>query len=101
VTYPQNAAGLVVSSYRIDHDASARDPVRANVAGNQLLKQAVKLGETVNGAAVTHKTVGQATHLGVAKTNASTLDGKAAPLKHCWMRCRAWSRAMAVISFRT
>jgi uncharacterized protein involved in type VI secretion and phage assembly len=73
-------AGLLVSSYRIDHDAAARDPVGDNVAGIALLKQAVKLGETFSGAAVTHKTVGLAAHLGAAEADASVLDGKAAPL---------------------
>ena len=74
-------AGLLVSSYRIDHDASAREPAGDNVAGIALLKQAVKLGETFSEAAVTHKTVGLAAHLGATKANASALDGKAAPLK--------------------
>jgi len=74
-------AGLLVSSYRIDHDAAARDPAGDNVAGIALLKQAVKLGETFSGAAVTHQTVGLAAHLGAAKANTSALDDKAAPLK--------------------
>ena len=74
-------AGLLVSSYRIDHDASAREPAGDNVAGIALLKQAVKLGETFSDAAVTHKTVGLAAHLGATKAGASALDDKAAPLK--------------------
>jgi len=74
-------AGLLVSSYRIDHDAAARDPAGDNVAGIALLKQAVKLGETFSSAAVTHRTVGLAAHLGAAKANASALDDKKAPLK--------------------
>ena len=74
-------AGLLVSSYRIDHDASAREPAGDNVAGIALLKQAVKLGETFSNAAVTHKTVGFAAHLGAAQAGASALDDKAAPLK--------------------
>lgn len=73
-------AGLLVSSYRIDHDASSRDPAGDNVAGIALLKQAVKLGATFSDAATTHKTVGLAAHLGATKTGASALDDKAAPL---------------------
>ncbi|MCC7643926.1 DUF2345 domain-containing protein, partial [Janthinobacterium sp. EB271-G4-3-1] len=45
-----------------------------------LLKQAAKLGATFSAAAVTHKTVAYASHLGAAKANASVLDEKAAPL---------------------
>ncbi len=74
-------AGLLVSSYRIEHDASSREPAGDNVAGIALLKQAVKLGETFSDAAVTHKTVGLAAHLGATKAGASALDGKAAPLR--------------------
>jgi len=74
-------AGLLVSSYRIDHDASEREPAGDNVAGIALLKQAVKLGETFSEAAATHKTVGLAAHLGATKAGASALDEKAAPLQ--------------------
>ena len=74
-------AGLLVSSYGIDHDAPSREPAGDNVAGIALLKQAVKLGETFSEAAVTHKTVGLAAHLGATKAGASALDEKAAPLQ--------------------
>ncbi|WP_371766836.1 type VI secretion system Vgr family protein [Massilia sp.] len=74
-------AGLLVSSYRIGHDASSREPAGDNVAGIALLKQAVKLGETFSEAAVTHKTVGLAAHLGATKAGASALDAKVAPLQ--------------------
>ncbi|MVW59668.1 type VI secretion system tip protein VgrG [Massilia sp. NEAU-DD11] len=74
-------AGLLVSSYRIEHDASSREPVGDNVAGIALLKQAVKLGETFSEAATTHKTVGLAAHLGATKAGTSALDAKAAPLQ--------------------
>jgi type VI secretion system VgrG family protein len=73
-------AGLLVSSYRIDHDGAARDPAGDNVAGIALLKQAVKLGETFSDAALTHKTVGLAAHLGATQAGASALDPKAPPL---------------------
>ncbi|MTV40019.1 type VI secretion system Vgr family protein [Duganella radicis] len=74
-------AGLLVSSYKINHNADAREPAGDNAAGIALLKQALKLGETFNDAARTHETVALAAHLGAAKANASTLDDKAAPLQ--------------------
>ncbi|UQV44681.1 type VI secretion system tip protein VgrG [Janthinobacterium lividum] len=73
-------AGLLISSYLVNHDAQARDPAGDNAPGMVLLKQAAKLGETFSAAAVTHKTVAYASHLGPAKANASVLDEKAAPL---------------------
>jgi Rhs element Vgr protein len=74
-------AGLLVSSYRISHSASSRDPVGDNAAGIALLQHAVSLAEAFSAAAVTHQTAGLAAHVGAAKANASVLDDKAAPLK--------------------
>ncbi|APA71491.1 type VI secretion system Vgr family protein [Janthinobacterium sp. 1_2014MBL_MicDiv] len=74
-------AGLLVSSYLVNHDVQARDPAGDNAPGMVLLKQAAKLGETFSAAAVTHQTVALAGHLGAAKADASVLDDKAAPLK--------------------
>ena len=74
-------AGLLISSYAITHNASARDAAGDNAPGIAMLKQAAKLGETFSGAAVTHKTVALASHAGAAKANASVIDGKLAPLK--------------------
>lgn len=74
-------AGLLVSSYGINHGASEREPAGDNVAGIALLKQAVKLGETFSDAAIKHETVGLAAHLGAAKDGTSVLDPKAAPLQ--------------------
>ena len=74
-------AGLLVTSYGINHGASEREPAGDNVAGIALLKQAVKLGETFSDAAVKHETVGLAAHLGAAKDRSSILDSKAAPLQ--------------------
>ncbi|MDO8048351.1 type VI secretion system Vgr family protein [Janthinobacterium sp. SUN211] len=73
-------AGLLISSYLVNHDAQARDPAGDNAPGMVLLKQAAKLGATFSAAAVTHKTVAYASHLGPAKANASVLDEKASPL---------------------
>lgn len=73
--------GLLVSSYKINHAADAREPAGDNVAGIALLKQAVQLGQAFSDAATTHQTVAFAAHLGAAKPNASKLDDKAAPLQ--------------------
>jgi uncharacterized protein (DUF2345 family) len=72
--------GLLVSSYGIGHSASSREPVGENAAGAGLLQQAVALAGSFNSAAVTHRTVGLAAHLGSMKANASVLDDKAGPL---------------------
>ena len=73
--------GLLVSSYKINHSAAQRDPAGENAAGIALLGAAAKLAESFSAAAVTHQTVGLATHLGAAKANVSVLDEKAAPIK--------------------
>jgi uncharacterized protein (DUF2345 family) len=77
----RGGAGLLITSYKLNHSAMERDPVGDNAAGIALLKQAVKLGQTFNDAAKTHETVTLAGHLGAAKANASVLDDKAAPLQ--------------------
>jgi len=74
-------AGLLVSSYRIQHSAAQRDRAGDNAAGIAMVKQAVKLAGTFNDAAVKHQTVGMAAHQGARKPNASVLDAKAAPLQ--------------------
>ncbi|TFW13650.1 type VI secretion system Vgr family protein [Duganella callida] len=74
-------AGLLVSSYKINHSADAREPAGDNTAGIAMLKQAVKIAETFSEAAKTHQTVALAGHIGAAKANASKLDEKAAPLQ--------------------
>jgi type VI secretion system VgrG family protein len=73
-------AGLLVSSYGINHSASSRDPVGDNSPGISTLQQAVKLAEAFHSAAITHETVGLASHTGSLKGDASVLDDKAAPL---------------------
>ncbi|NRR33414.1 type VI secretion system tip protein VgrG [Oxalobacteraceae bacterium] len=74
-------AGLLVSSYALQHGAAARDPAGDNAPGIALVKQAVKLAETFSGAAATHQTVALATHVGADKATASALDDGSAPLK--------------------
>jgi type VI secretion system secreted protein VgrG len=77
----RGGAGLLVSSYVAKHGAPQRDPMGDNAPGIAMLKQAVKLGETFNDAAIKHQTVGLAAKLGSHKANASTLDDKEAPLQ--------------------
>ena len=77
-------AGLLVSSYKLGHAADGRDPAGDNAAGMSMLKQVGKLAEVFSAAAVTHKTVGLAAHLGSAQANASVVDDKAAPLGAMW-----------------
>jgi Rhs element Vgr protein len=74
-------AGLLVSSYKINHNAAAREPAGENGAGIGMLQQAAKLAEALHSAATTHQTVGMAAHAGAAKANASVLDDNAGPLK--------------------
>ena len=74
-------AGLLVSSYAINHAAAARDPAGENAGGIGLLKQAVQVAATFSAAAVTHQTVALAGPVGAAKAGASVLDEKAAPLQ--------------------
>ena len=74
-------AGLLITSYKINHNASARDAAGDNAPAIAMLKQAVALGEAFSGAAMKHESVALASHMGAAKANASVLDEKAAPLK--------------------
>ncbi|MFC0253259.1 type VI secretion system Vgr family protein [Massilia consociata] len=74
-------AGLLVTSYRINHSNTKRDPAGDNAAGVGLMKQAVAMAELFSSAAGTHQTVALAAHLGASKANASVLDTAAAPLK--------------------
>ena len=72
-------AGLLVSSYRIKHGASVRDPVGENEAGAGLVRQAMKMVEVFHQAATTHQTVGLAAYAGASKANSSVLDENRAP----------------------
>lgn len=74
-------AGLLVSSYGINHNERARDPAGDNGPGVGMMQQVVKLAAGFHSAAVTHQTVGLAAYLGAAKADASALDEHAAPLK--------------------
>ncbi|MEW6372680.1 MAG: type VI secretion system Vgr family protein [Pseudomonadota bacterium] len=74
-------AGLLVSSYPLNHAAAARDPIGENAAGIAMLRQATKMAETFSAAAATHQTAALAAHVGAAKANASVLDEQSAPLK--------------------
>lgn len=76
----RGGSGLLVSSYKANHGAAARDAAGENGAGISLLKQAAALAHTFSAAAVTHHAVGLAAHLGATKANSSVLDDRAAPL---------------------
>ncbi len=77
-------AGLLISSYKLGHNADGRDPAGDNAAGMAMLKQVGTMAEAFSKAAVTHKAVGLAAHLGSDKANASVVDDKAAPLGGMW-----------------
>ena len=74
-------AGLLISSYKIGHEATQRDAAGDNAAGIAMLKQAVTLGGTFSNIAMTHKTVALAGHLGAHKADGSIINEKVAPLK--------------------
>ena len=74
-------AGLLISSYKTNHDAGSRDPAGDNASGIAMLKQVVTLSESFSKAASTHQTVALAGHEGAAKASKSVLDEGAAPLK--------------------
>ncbi|MBD8528680.1 MULTISPECIES: type VI secretion system Vgr family protein [unclassified Massilia] len=74
-------AGLLITSYKVNHSAAQRDPAGENAGGIAMLTSASKLADALSSAAVTHQTVGLAVHMGAAKANASALDDKAAPMK--------------------
>jgi type VI secretion system secreted protein VgrG len=74
-------AGLLVSSYTINHNAARRDPAGDNAPAIAMLKQALMLGEKFSAAGITHMTVGFAAAVGAHKPKASTLDENAAPLQ--------------------
>jgi type VI secretion system secreted protein VgrG len=50
-------AGLLISSYKISHNAGARDAAGDNAPAIAMLKQTAKLGEVFSDAATTHKAV--------------------------------------------
>nr|WP_308807449.1 DUF2345 domain-containing protein [Pseudoduganella buxea] len=76
----RGGAGLLVSSYRMTHAAQGRDPAGDNAAGIALLKQATQIAKTFSDAAITHKTVALAMHVGTINADASVIDEQAAPL---------------------
>ncbi|MEX5747199.1 type VI secretion system Vgr family protein [Massilia sp. X63] len=77
----RGAAGLLVSSHGITHDARSRDPAGADEAGIALARQAAAAVGTLHAAATAHRTVGLATHAGAGKPNASLLNVETAPLE--------------------
>jgi Rhs element Vgr protein len=74
-------AGLLITSYKVNHSAAARDPAGEADGAILLLRQATQLADSFNSAAQTHQTVALASHLGANQANASVLDDESAPLK--------------------
>lgn len=74
-------AGLLITNYHLHHSASHRDPAGDNAAGIAMLEQAVKVGEALSSAAVSHQTVAFAAHVGARAPGASALDATAPPLR--------------------
>lgn len=74
-------AGLLVSSYKLNHSAKTRDAVGENATNLALLKQALAVADSFSSAADKHETVILAAHLGTSKSSKSILDSAAAPLK--------------------
>ncbi|QOY94871.1 type VI secretion system tip protein VgrG [Massilia sp. UMI-21] len=70
-------AGLLITSYTVNHQASHRDAAGDNAAGIAMAKQALTLGETFSNAAATHQTVAFASHIGTHAKGASALDPSA------------------------
>ena len=55
-------AGLLITSYKLTHNAAKREPAGENAAGVAMMEQASQLAERMHEAATTHKTVGLAAH---------------------------------------
>ena len=70
----RGGAGLLLSSYAIEHAPGAREPAGDNTAGIALIRQAVQLGASFSKAAATHQTVAYASHAGAARPDNSLLD---------------------------
>lgn len=74
-------AGLLVSSYKISHGASRRDPAGENTVCIGMLRQAAALAKQLHGAAVAHQAVGLAASGGTVKAGASRIDKDVPPLE--------------------
>lgn len=66
--------GLLITSYKLTHNAREREPAGENAAGVAMLKQTAQLAARFNDAAKTHRTVGLALHAG-------TVDAATPPLQ--------------------
>ncbi|PQO87891.1 type VI secretion system tip protein VgrG [Massilia phosphatilytica] len=77
-------AGVLITSYGLNHEAETRDPMGDNAAGVALLRQAAALADTFHTAATTHQTVGLAapvkTMLESASGTTDNIPYPAAPL---------------------
>lgn len=73
-------AGLLLSSYELNHNSTKRDPCGQN-SGVTFIKRAVATADAFSSAASTHESVQLAVHLGTTNANSSLTDPTAAPLK--------------------
>jgi uncharacterized protein (DUF2345 family) len=73
--------GILISSYKAEHDAGKRDFAGDNVPGMALMKQAKLLAKTFSDAAKIHQTVQYASHIGSLKPESSHIaqDDKKEP----------------------
>ena len=77
----RGGSGLLVSTYKLAHSASQREPAGDNTAGIAMLKQAVALADTFNDSALRHGTVPLAAHVGAPEGKGSRLSAQEAPLR--------------------
>ena len=63
--------GILISSYKAEHDAGKRDFAGDNVPGMALMKQAKLLAKSFSDIAKTHQTVQYASHIGSLKPDTS------------------------------
>jgi uncharacterized protein (DUF2345 family) len=73
-------AGLLITSYPLQHSASTREPAGDNAPGMALLRQANSMAASLHEAAVGHRTVGLGGHTGSVASGTSLLNEQAAPL---------------------
>lgn len=74
-------AGLLVSSYKLNHSAKTRDAVGETAAGVAMMKQAVAMADAFSSVAGMHQSVMLAANLGTTKANESVLNPTFAPLE--------------------
>ncbi|MDB5907087.1 MAG: hypothetical protein JWP34_1201 [Massilia sp.] len=80
----RGGAGLLISSYKLNHAPPSRAPAGDNGDGVNLLKNAMQLAASFSSAATTHDVVAFSSHLGPMTPGASVIADDAAPLRALW-----------------